>query len=497
MVLSDKYSNQFRKLPHVLIWIIIFFGITLRLIIFFQNRNLIIDEANIVRNIYESDFAELLRPLKYEQYAPPIFLWIEELLSLTFGYGEHALKLYPMFCGIAVLFVFWQIMKKLVDEKTIWLPLALMAFSPYFIEFSATIKQYMPDVLIVLMLIWLALEWDIFKRGRTEFIYFWIVAGVISIFSSMPSVFALTAIGLYYAWQVVKAKKWNLIGGLILIGIIWLAVFGIYYWHTLKPQINSDYLQNYHADYFLYAIPENIEEWKHNWKKIEEIVSNTGGYTFFNLIASFFFIGSGFIALRRKHFDILILAFTPILLTLITAAMHHYSLLVRVSLFILPLLLILFSYGFHHLWKTKFLTVKITMIAIGIVMISSFNDFELFSEKYGFHEITEGLDYIKAKNVDGESLFIHDSSVPTYIYYTDIHPQRDKYNSLLGAHLMKWDSDYANETKKVTDTVYFIYTGGFPKLEEEKRKAQIEQNLKQVDYFKKYTTFVYGYAPKK
>ncbi len=61
---------------------------------------------------------------------------------------------------------------------------------------------------------------------------------------------------------------------------------------------------------------------------------------------------------------------------------------------------------------------------------------------------------------------------------------------------MKWDSNYAQETKNVTDTVYFLYTGGFTKPEEEKRKLQIDQNLKQVDYFKKYTTFVYEYVPK-
>ncbi len=496
MILSDKNSNRWRQFFKLFVWLIIFIGITLRLLMFFQNRNLIIDEANIVRNLYERDFTELLQPLKYEQYAPPLFLWIEEMLSLIFGYGEKALKLYPMLCGIAALFVFWHLMKRLVYESAIWLPLALMAFSPYFIEFSTTIKQYMPDALIALLLVWLALRKDIFKNSKTRFIILWSIVGILSIYSSMPSVFTLTAIGFYYAYHVIRAKEWNFLAVLSLIGMIWLSVFGVYYWYILKPQITSDYLQKYHAEYFLYATPLNIEEWKHNWKKIEEIVSNTGGYTFFNLMASFLFIGSGFIALRRKHFDILILAFTPILLTLIAAALHQFSLLMRVSLFLLPLLLILFSYGFHQLWEIRMLSVKVTMVAIGVVMISSFNDFKLFNEKFGFYEITEGLDYLKAKNVDGKNLFIHDASVPAYIYYTEIHPKRNNYENLLGAHLMKWDNNYALETKNVTDTVYFLYTGGFPKPEEEKRKSQIDQNLRQVDYFKKYTTFVYGYVPK-
>jgi hypothetical protein len=67
---------------------------------------------------------------------------------------------------------------------------------------------------------------------------------------------------------------------------------------------------------------------------------------------------------------------------------------------------------------------------------------------------------------------------------------------LTGANLLKWDSDYAVETKNIRDTVYFLYTGGFPLAERQKRMAQIEQNLKQVDYYEKYICFVFGYAPK-
>ena len=83
----NKYLNPTvkRKLLSLFGWGLIFIGISFRLILFFQNRNLIIDEANIVRNIYERDFIGLLKPLSYQQYAPPLFLWMEELWSLLLG----------------------------------------------------------------------------------------------------------------------------------------------------------------------------------------------------------------------------------------------------------------------------------------------------------------------------------------------------------------------------------------------------------------------------
>lgn len=492
---ADLIIKRFSKYA---IWIVIVLGILMRLAIYLQNRNLIIDEANIVRNLYERDFIALLKPLRYEQYAPPVFLWMEELLSMFFGFGEKALKLYPLLCGIGALFVFRNIMKRFVGDEAIWLPLALLAFSPYFIEFSATIKQYMPDALIVLVLIQFALQYDMFKMPGKKFWLFWSITGVIAICSSMPSVFALAGVGFYYAWQCVRQKKWSHIGLLLLIAVVWLAAFGIYYWYILRPQITSDYLQNYHADYFLYATPANAEEWKHNWMRLEEILSNTGGYTFVNFILTSIFIITGIVTLLKKRFDVLILVFVPVLLTLFAAALNQFSLIMRVSLFLLPLLLILFCYGLGQFWKIKLVPVKMILMLLGFLMISSFNDFQVLKgkDKHAFHEITEGLDYLNAKKIEGSHLYIHDASVPTFIYYTEMHPQRDRYNSLLGAHLLKWDSDYTSVTKNVRDTVYFLYTGGFPDGERQRRTEQIEQNMVQVDYFQKYVCFVYGYAPK-
>src|SRR4051812_35183583 len=123
-------------LLRIFIGIIIAFGIFLRLITFFHNRNLIIDEANIVRNLAERGFGGLVLPLSYEQYAPPVFLWIEKLLSLLFGYGEQAMRLYPMCCGLGTLFVFPVIARKLMGREAFWLPLAYLANGFIYIKYS-------------------------------------------------------------------------------------------------------------------------------------------------------------------------------------------------------------------------------------------------------------------------------------------------------------------------------------------------------------------------
>jgi len=261
MRLPDKFIKYF-------IFLILLMGIVLRLTYFFQDYDLIIDEANIARNLAERNFAELCLPLKYEQYAPPVFLWIEKVFALTFGFGEKALRVYPLLCGIAALFVFYKILIRTLSRRAFWYPLALLALGVIYVKYSAQVKQYMPDLLIGLLLVWAALTIDIWKVKKSRFLLFWAIAGSIAVWSSMSSVFILAGVGTYYGWQLWSMKKWKA-GWIILIpALIWIGQFLLYYFLILKPQIFSDYLQRYHEDFFLFLFPDNMEQWMHNGNRL-------------------------------------------------------------------------------------------------------------------------------------------------------------------------------------------------------------------------------------
>jgi hypothetical protein len=106
------------------------------------------------------------------------------------------------------------------------------------------------------------------------------------------------------------------------------------------------------------------------------------------------------------------------------------------------------------------------------------------------------MDWIIAKGGRGNQLYIHDASVPTYIYYTELHPQKAKWSPLLGAQRLQWETDYAELTKNQKDTAYFLYTGGFPDIEKDKRTKQLDQHMQQVAYFEYAICYVYVYVPK-
>lgn len=495
-ICSKAWNNRF----HILAILVVLLGITYRLFMFFQNRNLIIDEANVVRNVYERGFLGLLKPLSYEQYAAPLYMWTLELCSYIFGYSEKAMRLPALIFGVSAIFIYWQLLRKVMPVNSLWLPLGLLCFAPILVKYSAEVKQYVPDAFIAILLVLMALRFDLLSMNKRKFIFTWIAIGSIAIWASQPAVFILATVGIYYFSQVVLQKKWNLFPALLIIGLVWLAQFGVYYELILKTQINSDYLQNYHREYFLFGTPSNKEEWMHNWIRIKEILNNTSGYNLYSLVMCIIFIIIGYLALLRKSVSQFILLSFPVFITLVAAALNQFSLIERVAIFILPFTMLAMGYGFAQLMAIRFKAAPIAPLMItfaGLYILKDYNMNSLFRERFSFQEITAGFDYILSKNGTGKELYVDCASRDTYIYYTQIHPEKSKYAMLDGAYLFNWSDDNFPEvsSKVSTPRSFFIFTGGGSESRE-KHVNQVKENLTQTDYYEFAICYVFTFQKK-
>ncbi len=495
----NKYLNPTvkRKLLSLFGWGLIFIGISFRLILFFQNRNLIIDEANIVRNIYERDFIGLLKPLSYQQYAPPLFLWMEELWSLLLGYSEQAMRLTALVCGIGALFVYRKLLRKILPVYSSLLPLGLFCFAPIVAKYATEVKQYIPDAFVAISLVYTALVLPQFSTTRFRFVAQWILVGSIAIWAAQPSVFVLASVGLYYFVQCLMDKRWTYIPALLLIGAIWLSQFFIYYWFILRQQINSDYLQSYHQNYFLFLLPQSSSEWQHNGLRMVEIINNSVGYYLVPFYLGTILILVGFFSLLRKSMSLFLLLVAPIALTLFAASLHQFSLIERVCIFVLPFMMILAGFGLDYFIQlgNKAVTIGATLAALLILSLHNFGS--LFYRKYQFQELTRGLDYLLQQKASGTALYVDCASRDTYIYYTQIHPHKDKYAPLKAAYLFDWvQDDFAAVSRKIKGpNAYFIFTGGHPDARYRHLK-QMEVSLNMIDSFTYKYCYVYRFATK-
>jgi hypothetical protein len=283
----------------------------------------------------------------------------------------------------------------------------------------------------------------------------------------------------------------------LLIGAIWLSQFFIYYWFILRQQINSDYLQNYHQNYFLFALPKTIAEWQHNGLRLVEVINNSVGYYLVPFYLGTILILVGFFSLLRKSMSLFLLLVGPIALTLLAAALHQFSLIERVCIFILPFMMILAGFGLDYFIQlgNKVVTIGATLAALLILSLHNFGS--LFYRQYQFQELTRGLDYLLQQKASGTALYVDCASRDTYIYYTQIHPHKDKYAPLKAADLFDWvQDDFATVSRKIKGpNAYFIFTGGHPDARYRHLK-QMEVSLHLVDSFTYKYCYVYSFRKK-
>ncbi len=472
----------------------ILLGIIIRVSVYLQNRNLFIDEANVARNIYERGFAGLAGPLSYEQYAPPIFLWLTKFSTIWLGFGEQAFRLYPLLAGIASLFVMYALLKKLGAGNAAWYAIGMLAIGYIYIRYSTELKQYISDVLVVLCLLLLAVKTDIQKTTGSKFAIIWLGAGSMAIWLSMPSVFVLAGVAAYYFIHCIQHKAFKKMWLIAICGIVWLTQFGAYYKLILQTQAESSYLQGFHADYFLVATPDSIKEWSHNMALCQVLLSEAAGATALALVFNVIAIVYAMVYLVRKKRAVAALLILPGIALLFAAAINKFTLIPRVSLFIMPIILLLAAIGVGLMLLHKRRYINWVAAIIAFVNLYNHNMVHFIWDKLETEEITDALDFVMENGINnGNRLYLHNGAGPAFIYYTTIHPEKDKWRSIKNADRLSWDADYNGLAQWALSPSAFIFTSVYAADLADTRK-KIEGQMKQVASIEKPGCYAFIYS---
>lgn len=470
-----KFCGHLNWIEKCVCSVLIFVGLALRLVAYFENRNLWTDEVAVALNIAERDFFTLLQPLDYFQYAPPLFLWATKISTVIFGLGEKALRLFPLLCGMFLLFPFYSLLRRFLSTKSIWYPLTLLATGIFFIRYSTELKQYMPDAFISLGLIWIAIKLPP-DRANKRFLPIWIAIGSIALWSSMPSIFILFSILCYYAAVCVQKGETDRLKGLVILFILWGVQFLCYYKFVLSAQISSEYLINFHNKYFF-----SLSDGKKDLALMEAIFKSAGGNTagmlFFNEF--FFVLGCIVMTLKRKPEYILLLL--PILSVIAASALHQYSLIPRLTLFIMPLILIIIGVGLDYVMTLSW---PIIMIAITVVLVLILARTEPLKSIYSpirEEQITDALAFIKGKEIRSEQLYVYTGAIESFRYYTNVHPDKSQWSKFKNAHLITEHFDTTILNTQAQNSVVLLYTIPFDSYD---TKKMFERHFRHILTFK-------------
>lgn len=478
--MTTKSKNIFEVYRDWIPYIIIGVGILLRIVVFIQNRSLEVDEANVARNIFERGFAGLLSPLSYQQFAPPGFLWMLEIFTNLFGFGEQAFRIFLLLCGIVYLWLFYLVLRHFVSNSVSWYPLALLATGYIYIYYATEIKQYASDVLIGVGLLLMALQVHLDATKPLKFLLLWLGTAIVAMWFSMPSVFILSGIGLYYLYPAIVEKSGKL-KWIIAVIIGWALLFAGYYFLFLERGIVSEELKMYHERYFIELVPTSPASREKTYTLLKILMMDAAGdispSTLFNTIL--FFTGIGVLIYKHKAKAFLLV--TPVIALYVAAAFQQFTLLARVVMFIMPVMLILIAVGFNTIFNIPNIAPKLVLIALALFNIGNFHSLKYFSEPLLFEEMRDALYEVKREQIPPERFHVNALLEPAFIYYTTIHPDKDDWKELEDAVLLPWAEDYDSVAQSFTkDAVLY---GWYPqdRLDNEFNSYYKYCNLKKID----------------
>lgn len=393
-------------------------GVIFRLRQYLSGRSLWADEAMLALNIVNRNFAELIKPLDYDQGAPLGFLLIEKSFNLILGRHELVLRLFPLLAGLAALWFFYLLAKKILRGAGFYLALALFAVNPQLVYYTSESKQYIVDVAIATGLLVLAVP--IFQNQDTRRNLLWLgLAGIFAQWFSHSALFVLAGIGVALLIQFLQARDSSNLRSTVLLGVCWLANLATLYFINLRELTRNKYLADYWAEGFLPLPPWSDMNW------LSELITYQFDIRLIPLFVLIIILGGWFVLLREQRSLALALAFAG-LFNFTASALHVYPVSGRLSLFLIPSGILLSGMAVEFLRRTfsknKTASIGMTVVLGGYLifnpLVTSIQNF--ISPKY-YEHIRPTMQVLAESWKEGDALFVTAWAEPAFRYYAPFY----------------------------------------------------------------------------
>lgn len=314
------------------IWIVIFFGLLMRLVVI--NQSLWLDEAigaEAVRNFSTSGIITTF--LKYDNH-PPLYYLTLKLWTDFFGYSEVSIRSLSILFGLGTIYLTFKIAEKLSGNKLFkYLAAILITTSQFHIYYSQEARMYSMAAFFACLTIYFFIDVVGKNLPKTKSWIFLSLSQAILVFTDYVPVFLLPVFGLY-ALVVRKNNVWWLkylftYIPIFIFSLVWLPTFMI---------------QSAAGKWLLATLPA--------WRNV------AGGATIKQALLVWVKFVLGRITFINKIFYVLITLFAsiPVIISLIKASVVRKKILLIWLWFIVPLFLgYIISYLFPAFIYFRFL----------------------------------------------------------------------------------------------------------------------------------------------
>ena len=373
-------------------------------------------------NIVNRGFAGMFQPLDYDQGAPIGFLLVEKLFNAILGRNELALRLFPLLVGLLSLGLFYLLLRRVTGQAGLLTAMALFAFNPRLIYYSSEVKQYIVDVAVTILLLWIA-EPVFRPSARKKDFALLGLTGLIALWFSHPALFVLAGIGLALVIVTLKRRDFSGLRLVLGLGILWLLSIAFLYLLILKDLSQNDYMREYWQGAFLPVPPWSDPGWF--GRAIGQNISIQFGipYAVFFVFALML---AGWVILFIQNRGYAIALACILLFTLIAAALQLYPVFERMVLFLVPVGLILLGktvVALHQsLHRYRFAGAIPVLLLAGFLLYGPVvTSLQSFIEPKYFEHIRPIMENLRDSWKDGDGLYVSYGALPAFRYYVPFY----------------------------------------------------------------------------
>jgi hypothetical protein len=408
------------------------FGFLTRFQQLFANRSLSQDEAMLALNIMHRSYAGLFRQLDFLQGAPIGFLALGKLAIRLLGESEYSLRLMAFVAGTLALVLFVFLAREAVAAKAVAFAVLLFALSDPLVNWTVYAKPYALDVLLTVLVLWLAFR--LLNRPKTPaaLIQFAFV-GATAIWLSFASVFVLAGASTVLVGGAVVRKTWRQAALLALASTSWLISFGIFA-ATLLGNLST--LQQLDC----LACPERLGTaaasatdtqpavWRATLGEFRYISgvghflergNNDLGLLVFVLALVFCAVGLYSLATRLPDAALMLLA--PLLFMLVAWGLHRYPVLGRTQLFLAVPFVLLLAEGVSYAVATSKRAARglVVLCATVIALFMAAPTLGHVAHPRRFEDLRPVLDYVARRQRPADTLYVHYTSQYQLRFYLE------------------------------------------------------------------------------
>jgi hypothetical protein len=438
---NDNVPERRGRFSRNILLTLVVLGVALRIRQYIACPSYWYDEAYLLLNVFRKSFIELLGPLRDNQAAPPLFLWLLRGLYQLVGKSEWWMRLPALTASVAGLLMMAPLARRITGPLTLPSPsggegrvrgrgalwaVAFCALGHHAAYHAAEVKPYSLDFLMTELILLAALRCQVIVSDWRPRLALCLLA-VLAPWASYPSVFLLSAASLSllvytFRHRFVVHRRTHIAMALAAGGLTVLS--GLILWQLAVRHQATSALHAYWNESFIdLTSPSTAAVWTE--RRLIEI-GNYGTREMGLPLVLLALVGAA--SLRRRPAR-LVLLMGPLALALCASALRLYPLGGRLLFFLVPCLWLLAARGIEVLMRRlslgrAWLGWLLPMVLLAPSLLWAGEWLLVVTPRCQFRE---AFDYVEAHRQSGDVLWVSHPQV--YEVYRGHAPTLSAYSS--------------------------------------------------------------------